>query len=242
MEDDISKDATAAPPRGFLALLGDIYLAPGAAFREIARHPTVLVPALLLVLAQLAFMGIWLSQMNLMEFLRNQSAQAGRPMPPMEAGGRIATVMQVSMMASAVVVPLLGLLAGAAVFLVIYNFVLGATASYRQYLSLIAWSVAATTLVTTPLLLLTMMLKGDWNVSPDTVLATNLGAFLNVEQVPRWLHGLAKRLDIVTLWLLFLLATGLGHATRRSTASAAVPLVGLWLVIVLVLVAVGSIA
>jgi hypothetical protein len=233
--------ATTVEPRSFISVLGDIYLAPGAAFREIARHPTVWAPLALVVVLQAAFIGVWASQMDMHEFLRNQSAQTGRPMPPPEAMDKVAVVMNVSMLVSAVVVPVLGALAAAGVLLAIYNFVLGAAGRYRQYLSVSVWTFAATSLVTTPLILLTMWLKGDWNVSPDAVLATNLSAFLDAGQNPGWLVALAKRIDIVTAWVLFLLSVGLGHVTRRPTASAAMPLVTLWLVVAGVMVAVSSI-
>ncbi len=241
MDVDAPPAATTAAPRGFLSVLGDLYLAPGQAFHEIARHPAVWTPLFLLVLLQVAFIGVWLSQMDILEFLRSQAEQNGRPMPPVTSGSKIVLVMQVSMGLSAVIVPVLGVVTLAGLLLLVYNFVLGSSGTYRQYLSVLTWSLVASSLVTTPLVLLTMALKGDWNVAPDTVLATNLGAFLDPGQVPRWLLALAKRIDIVVLWLLFLISTGLGCVTRRSTGSAAAPLVGLWLVAVGVAVLFSSV-
>jgi hypothetical protein len=99
-----------------------------------------------------------------------------------------------------------------------------------------AWTSLITGIVTIPLIWLTMFLKGDWQVDPRTALAANLGALLDKATTSKPLFTLAGHVDLVSIWLVFLLATGFGVAIKKTTGSAMWGVVIPWLLIVAIAV------
>ena len=120
---------------------------------------------------------------------------------------------------------------------VIYRFFYGSDVTYKISMTICAWTSLITSIVTMPLILLTMVLKGDWQVDPRTALAANLGALLDKATTAKWLFALAGSLDLVSIWIVFLLATGFAVAIRKSTGSALWGVVVPWLLFVLIGVA-----
>ena len=96
----------------------------------------------------------------------------------------------------------------AAVFLVVYRFFYAAEVSYRQSLAVVAWTAAAFRLVTTPLVLLVMSLRGDWNVDPQEALQASPAALLDRATTPPALFAVAETLDLFSLWVIALLSIG----------------------------------
>ena len=78
-------------------------------------------------------------------------------------------------------------------------------------------------------------LKGDWNLNPQDVVQANLGLLLEKStRSPKPLWALLTSIDLFSLWMVFLLATGFGGrraARRRASAiwGVAIP----WILIVL---------
>jgi len=217
---------------GFLSNLFGLYFGPKEAFSSIVRKPTFWVPLILFIALQLAFTAVWLSKMDMMEFLRNQAEASGRPFqaPPPQAMGFVrGTFWAIALLAGPIFMAL-----AAAVYLFIFRFFFASEVTFKQAMAIVSHTFMATGLVSTPLMLLVFALKGDWNVAPQELLQANPTAFFDKEAVAKPLWALLSSLDLFSFWTLFLLAVGFGVATKRATGSAfwgvAIP----WIIIVAV--------
>jgi hypothetical protein len=222
-----------APARGFLQNLAGMYGSPRAEFGHILRRAAFWWPMLATVIINLTFTVIWVQKVDVRAFMRAQieaSPRADR-IPP----DRMETIVEtqsrmfrpIAFTSAVLGAPIVTFILGG-LFLFVYRFLYAGEVTYRQSLSVVAWSFLAVGVVTVPLSLLTFALKGDWNVNPQEVLATNVGALVDKAAVARPLHALLSSLDLVTFWILFLLAAGYGVATRRATSTALWGVGGCW--------------
>lgn len=227
--------AEAPPSVSLLGVLTDLYVAPQQAFEAIAARPRVWLALLLLVAVNLVFASVWLSRLDVYEFIRAQSAAAGQPAPAIEQVP--VGFVKGSIFANAIVFPPLVLMVIAGLLLFLFKVVRGAELTFRHSLAVLAWATLAVALLTTPLMLLVMALKGDWNLNPQQVLQASPGAFFDQDALAKPLHAFLSGLDLFTLWTVFLVSVGYGQVTRRGTAWAAVTTFGLWAVLLGVVVA-----
>jgi hypothetical protein len=237
--------ASVAPTAGWGATLANLYFAPREAFQALLVRPRVWIPLAGFVALQIAFTAVWLHQMNPREFMRTQIEDSGRAdqMPPEQMENIIDTqvkVFPVFAWLSPLVIAPLGLLAVAGIFLFIFRFLFGGDVSFSQSVAVLAWSMVAVGLVTTPLTLLVMGLKDDWNLDPRTVLQANISLFLDPAATSKPLYALAESLDLFSFWLMALLAAGYGVANRKTTGWALPGVVGVWAIYVLGKVALAA--
>jgi hypothetical protein len=218
-----------APAPSFVSTLGNLLIAPREAFAGIMRRPSPWLPFVLYVVLQLAFTAVWTSKLDIMAFVTAQAEEAGRPAPPAQA---LPFIKGMFWAGPLVFIPIFffGMALG---LWVIYRFFYGTDLTYKIALTVCAWTSLITSIVTMPLILLTMVLKGDWQVDPRTALAANLGAFLDKATTAKPLLALAGHIDLVSIWVVFLLATGFAVAIKKPTGSAMWGVVVPWLVIVL---------
>jgi hypothetical protein len=231
-------EASAVPPAapgpepGFLSKIFGLYFGPRDAFVAILRKPAYWLPLLFFVAIQLAFMGLWLSKMDILEFLRNQAEGAGQPFqpPPPQAMGFVRGMFWVSGLVAG---PIMLFVFGA-VYLFIFRFFYASEVTFKQSMAILTHTTLATSLVTTPLMIAVFFLKGDWNLPPQEVLQANPSLFLEKDEVAKPLWALLSSLDLFMFWLLFLVAVGFAVATRRTTGSAFWGVASVWIVITLV--------
>jgi hypothetical protein len=121
----------------------------------------------------------------------------------------------------------------ALVYFVIFRFFYGSQITFAASLGVISWTSLAVGLVKWPLELLTLYLKGDWNIHPEYALQASPAALFERGSIPAALYSLLGSLELFWLWTLFLLAVGYGVASKRSTGSAAAGVVIPWLIVVL---------
>lgn len=110
------------------------------------------------------------------------------------------------------------ILAGAFVF--VFNVLLGAQLTFRQFYALTCYSVlpfAVSTVLAIVLLFLTNPAEFDLR----NPIASNVGAFLDPGTSPAWLVSLGSSIDAFSVWALLLLATGFSTAARRLAWSKA---------------------
>jgi hypothetical protein len=239
-------EASAAPapvqpesPGGFFQNLLDVYFAPGAAFTRIVRKPAFLLPFIGHLVLALGFTGIWLNKVDAREFMKTQLEESGQ-WDKLQAEQREAILehsgVQLKVfgwVGPAVAVPLL-LLVTAGALMFVFRFFYSSEVGFKQALAIVAWSLFAVALVTTPLLLLVLQLKGDWNLNPQDVLQANLGLFVEKSATAKPLWALLTSIDLFTLWMVFLLATGFAVASHKKTGSAIWGIAIPWAVIVLI--------
>ena len=223
---------------GFFQNLIDVYFAPREAFTRIVRNPSFLLPLVGYVILVLGFTGIWMQKMDPVEFMKTQIEESGQA-DRIPAEQREAIIEQQAkwMPIFAWVMGPLGIavtllvISGALLF--IYRFFYAGEVSFRQAFAIVTWVFFAVGLVTTPLLLAVMGLKGDWNINPQEALQANLGLLLEKSSAAKPLWALLSSIDLFSLWMVFLLAVGFGVASRKTTGSALWGVAIPWIIIVL---------
>jgi hypothetical protein len=226
-------------PGGFFQNLVDMYFAPREAFARIVKRPAFLLPLASYVVLVLGFTGVWMSRMDPAEFMKVQLEESGQA-DRMTAEQRQQVIEQQSRMMP--VFGWVGSIVGTAVMLLLvsgvllftYRFFYAAEVTFRQSFAIVSWVFFAVGLVTTPLLLLILQLKGDWNVNPQDALQANLGLLLDKSTAAKPLWALFTSIDLFSLWMVFLLAVGFAVASRKTTGSAIWGVAIPWILIVLV--------
>jgi hypothetical protein len=224
--------------RGFLATLLGVYLSPGESFVALLRRPPVVAAIVGIVALNLAFTAVWMANVEPREFMKAQIEEAGRwDEIPAERREEVldqqSRVLPFMAWGGAVLGgPILVFLAGG-LYLFIFRFFYASEVTFKQSLGIVAIVFLAVGLVTSPVSLLTLALKGDWTLNPQMVLQANLGAAVEREAVPKALYALLESLDLFSFWLLTLLSIGYAVASRRSTGSAFWGVAAPWILYVL---------
>jgi hypothetical protein len=81
-------------------------------------------------------------------------------------------------------------------------------------------------------------------LAPDSFLqqnpvGTNIGFYLSSD-APRWLTTFATHIDVFEIWALVLTVIGIAIVAKVKRSSAAIAVVGWWLLIVLILTGVAA--
>ncbi len=232
----MSEAAAATAPdveRGFLSTLADVFLAPGEAFRSIAARPRFVAPLALAVGLGLVFTAIWINKVDPVEFMRMQMEESGalERMPAEKRGDVLAGQAKVfkilAWIGPLVFAPLMyAALAG--LFYVIFRFFYGANLGFTQSLAVVAWTFAAFSLVTTPLILLVMSLKGEWNIDPQSAVQASVAGLVDRGTTPRPVYAIAGSLDLFSFWAMALLSIGFAAVMRTKATTAAWGIVVPW--------------
>ncbi len=220
-----SEPVTPERPGGFFQNVIDIYVAPSEAFGRIVKSPTWVLPFVGSALLALAFVGVWVSRMDPAEFTKRQlQQQGGWDKIPAEQREALleqqAKVLPVFIPVMAVLGNIVFVLITAGVLLFMFRFFYAGEVGFKQALAITAWCFFAVGLITTPMTLAVMSLKDDWNLNPQDVLQANLGLLLDKAETAKPLWALATSLDLFSLWVVFLLATGFAVAVKKATSSA----------------------
>jgi hypothetical protein len=210
---------------GFFQNLIDIYFAPAAAFGRILRKPGFWLPAALVLAVSMGFFAVWLQKMDVHTFMTTQIEEgpwADRIPPERKAEiieQQTERFPKWGWVNVAVVTPAILLVVGGVLFFV-FRFFYASEVSFKQALTIVAWTFLAVGLVTQPLTLAVMALKSDWNINPQDALQANLGLLLDPQTAAKPLSSFLGSLDLFSFWIIFLLATGFAVASRKATGSA----------------------
>ena len=99
-------------------------------------------------------------------------------------------------------------IAGSLMF--VFRFFYSGEVSFKQALAIVVWAFLAVGLVSTPVTLAVLSLKGDWNINPQDAVQANLGLLLDKSTAAKPLWALLTSIDVFVLWMVFLLAVGFG--------------------------------
>lgn len=223
---------------GLAATLAGVLVAPTEAYASIAERPRWEAPLLLAIFLSAAFTAVWTAKADPEQFMRAQMEESGamERIPAEKRADVIhgqARIFKALALAGPVLFAPLMYAAIAGLFLFVFRFFYGAELSYPQSLGVVAWTFAAYALVTTPLILLVMSLRGEWSVDPQSAIQANLAAVLDRSSTPKPLYAMATSLDLFSLWVLFLLSTGYAAAAKVRRGAAAWGVVVPWAVFVL---------
>jgi hypothetical protein len=222
----VAPAAPAGPEPGFFDTLLNLFVEPRTAFAAILRRPERFwIPLLGCVLLNIVFTTIWMQKVDARVFMRNQIEESGRadkiPADRMDdIIDKQARMMKFISPVSAVLAPTLIVVVLGALFLFVFRFFYGGEIGFVQSMAVVAWSSFAVALVSIPVLLAVYAGKGDWNLNPQSVVQANLSLLLDKETTSRPLYSLAESFDLFTAWMMFLLASGYGLASRKPALAA----------------------
>jgi hypothetical protein len=222
---------------GFFQNLIDLYFSPREAFARIVRAPRILLPLVAYVAIVLGFTGVWMSKMDPHEFMKTQIEESPR------ADRMSAEQKQQLIETQAKMMPILGWVFGpvfiAILILVcsgglmfIFRFFYGGDVGFKQALAIVVWTFLAVSIISVPVTLAVLALKGDWNLDPNQAVQANLGLLLDKSTAAKPLWALFTSIDVFVLWMVFLLAVGFAVACKKSTASALWGVAIPWLIFV----------
>ena len=224
---------------GFFQNLIDVYFSPREAFTRIVRSPRILAPLAVYVVLVLGFTGIWMQKMDPVEFMKTQIEESGRAdkIPPEQRENIIEQQAKMMPIFGWVVGPvfiaiMLLVIAGSLMF--VFRFFYSGEVSFKQAMAIVVWVFLAVGLVSTPVTLAVLSLKGDWNINPQDAVQANLGLLLDKSTAAKPLWALLTSIDLFVLWMVFLLAVGFAVASRKTTGSALWGVAIPWVIIVLV--------
>lgn len=242
----VTSPSAAAPERSFVQHVVGLLLSPREEFPSILTRPRFWIPLVGWMALGIAFTAFWIQKVEPREFMRNQIQESGRadkmdPAQLEQVLDRQTGMFKPFAWASTVLAPPILTLLVAAVYLFVFRFFYEGELTMAHSLAVVAWTFFTLALVTTPLILLVMSLKGEWNVNPQDAVQASLAMLLDRQTMSKPLYTLASSLDLFSFWIMWLLSTGYGVATRRTTGSAAAGVVSVWAVYVLGKVALAAI-
>ena len=217
--------APLVPERGLFQNLIGVLLSPRETFTALVARPGFWLPLLLQVALAIGFTAVWVHYVDPGEFLKNQLVESGRwdKIPAEQRSGIVETqskIIPIFAWVGALVGGPIAVLVIAAVLMFVFRFFYAGEVTFKQSMTLVTYSLLVYGLVTAPLNLLVLSLKGDWNLNPQEVLQANATFFLDRDTAAKPLWALAGSLDLFVFWAIWLLATGFGVAVKRDTRSA----------------------
>lgn len=221
-------------PMGLAARIGNVFVAPRAAYTAVAARPSALGVLLVIILVMAAAEYVFLST----EVGRN--ATMDQQVAAMKAFGvnvtdqmvqqlqnRMGIAKYTSALSAAVFVPLVAAIVSGLV-LMIFTAILGGGATYRQVFAVVAHSQVIMAL--SQLFTLPIAYAREEIVSP-----TRLSVFFPMLDDTRFLYYLLSAIDLFYIWLVVNLAIGIAVLYKRRTGAIAGVLLGIYAVIAVII-------
>jgi hypothetical protein len=221
-------------PTGAVSRLAGIFFQPRQTFEDIDRRPTW---AIVLILAILISLVGTMVVMNLVGFenIMDQQIRTNPRMQEMTEEQRALMLespfLKVFAYASSVVgVPVIILVTS--LLLMLLFWMGGADVPFVKFLSVVAHSFFAYSLVAMVLSLLIVLMAADRaELDVANLVASNLGGLVTRAESPV-LQTILSSLDLLTFYYLFLLSLGLSIISRKTFGGAALLVFALWAVYV----------
>lgn len=217
------------------------YVSPTALFRDLTRNSSWWPAFLLLILGGLVFCFAVQKQVGWLHtyegVLRQnpkQQAQFAQMQPAQAAHAKdIGAKFTAGFAWGFPVLILLGTAVSAAVLLGTLNFGFGGRARYSELFAVYMYANLPFVLhsLLAAIALFAGLDSGSFLISNPV--GGNLGYYLAPDSAP-WMMAIATAFDLFTFWMLALLVIGCAIVARVSRASAAVAVIGWWVLIVIV--------
>jgi hypothetical protein len=193
-----------------------VFWEPKPVFRDLAARPRWWVPLVLSSLLSIAYLATFSRVVGWDTYMqrqfetnpRMQEMTAEQRQQAMEMGGKIGVAFGYT---AAVVGPAVFSLIIAGILLGTFNTFGGAELKFKTAFSATVYSFLPS-VIGTILSIVTMFLKNPEDFNLENPLILNVGAFLDPQTTPKWLHGIATSLDLFSIWIILLLALGLSVA------------------------------
>jgi hypothetical protein len=218
--------------------LAGVFFEPKKAFADIAARPRWIVPLLLMIVMGIG-VAILYGQKGVMRIAAEQS-MANNPqfqqLPPDQRAQRQEVAMKFTTIIGysiPVLIPVMYLVM-ALVLWAIVSGILSAPVRFGQVFAIVTYAQLPGVLMTL-LAVAVLQLKGPADFNVQNPLMFNPGAFMDQQSSPKFIYSLASSLDLFTIWILLLVATGLKAAggKKLSFGGALFAVMLPWAVIVL---------
>jgi hypothetical protein len=200
-----------------------VLFSPKKTFEDIVRKPSWVVPIALLTILSIAVSYAFVHRVNWREYIGQQiekSPQASQLSAEqkeqrIEAGVKFTAPFTYTF---GVCGPILIALIFTLVFWGAYSLLGGASTNFSTAFGITAHAFM-TGLISSPLLLVVLLLKDPSSIDVENPVATNLAAILP-DDAAKWLVALCKSFDIFTFWTLILIAIGFAAANPKKLKGA----------------------
>ncbi len=215
--------APVAEPQASISPFGRIvgvFFSPKATFEDIVRKPSWILPmALMLIFGLIAVIALN-SHFSWRDYITQQIEKNPRAaqMTPEQKQQQVDMSVKYSPTIAYVfglVIPIVGVLVIALVFMGAYNVMAGAGASYKASMAIVAHALVPAAIVGSILFVTVLFLKPVGMFDLDNPVATNLAAFLP-DDAAKWLVALGKNIDLLEFWKLFLIAVGFAAVNPKK--------------------------
>lgn len=232
----------AQPPVSSIGRIIGVFTSPTKTFAGIAERPSWVAPLLLMVILSTGVGALMNSKMNWGEYIRHKAEENPRFSQLSEEQKDQALVGQIkfwsgfSYAIGVVAIPI-SVLIFAGIYMGAFNLFRGAGVRYGSAFGITTHAFLPTA-ISSILALIILPLKSYGDVDPESIVATNLKAFLP-ESLPKTLLALGSSLELFWIWCLVLVAIGFSAANpKKVKPGASFGIVfGLWAVWVLAKVA-----
>jgi len=211
----------AGPGLSQLQRLVNIFIAPTKTFEDLKRSPSWWVPWAVTGIFIVIFGVVAVQKIDIPRFLQQQidkspSAQRRLEQLPPEQRERGIAIQAISTKVVFYVYPIITLVGGlifAAIFMAVFNFMLGAEVPFQRALGVVFYSYVPW-IISTLLLTVSLLVSSDANsIDLANPMPTNPAFFMD-PQGNRFIYAIVYSLDIFNLWTVILM--GLGFATTSS--------------------------
>jgi hypothetical protein len=225
----------------------DTFVAPSKTFADLLRSAAWWGPLVVLIIVSALFSFGVQQKVGWEKVFENNIHQSPKQeeqlaqLPPDQLASRKAISAKVTEVISYVYWVIL-LIFTAIIALLIWatvNFGFGGTATYGQVFAVYMY---ANLVMNIKYILATIALFAG--LAPDSFLqqnpvGTNIGFYLSSE-APKWLASLCAHIDVFEIWSIVLTVLGISIVAKVKRGTAAIAVVGWWLLIVLVFVGVAA--
>jgi hypothetical protein len=216
----------------FGRILG-IFFSPKKTFAQIAERPNWLVPLLLMAILGTGVGALLNTKMNWADYIRHKAEESPRFAQLSEEQKDQALAPQIkfwskfSYCVGAVGVPLAALFF-ALIYWGAFNLFSGAGLKFGSAFGITTHAYLPT-VIQSILALIILPMKSYGDVDPESMVATNVKAFLS-EGAPKWLAALGGSLDLFWIWFMVLAAIGFAAANPKKIkpGTAFSVVFGLW--------------
>lgn len=229
-----------------ISRVANMFFSPGETFEDINRKPTWLIPLLMALVFSLAVGALFrakvltpeafeqMTRQRMEEIMEKRGAQMSEEM--MEQALKSSRITYRLWHVFTVGSTLLMLIVIAGVYFLVL-LLLQAEAPFKKVFSVVTWSWMVYAVASGVIAAITLLLKSPETIDPtnlESIVATNLAAFLSRRETSPAVYSLASSLDIFSIWFLILLSIGFSKISKKvSVKKAAIAVFALWILYIL---------
>jgi len=213
-----------------------VFFSPKPTFEDIARRPSWIVPVVLMTVLGIAVAFMMNQKVDWRDVASKRIEESPRAanLSAEQKEQQIAMSAKISpgvAYAFGSLGPILGVVVVAGVMLLAYNLIGGAGANFSVAMGIVSHAFVVT-ILSTLFFILILYLKPPGTIDLENPVASNIGAFLP-DSTPKALLSLAKSIDIFSIWMLLLIATGFAAFNPKKLKGKALSIaIAVWAIFV----------